>query len=214
MQTEIHPVLRVYDKHADNYDRMTSMMEKLFSKQAKIFKLLKGSILELGVGTGNNLINYNNSANVTALDWSPQMVRNAKLKIKRLGLKNITDIIVGDIQQLNKYFNPGSFDYVVSRCVFCSVPDPVKGLKEVGKVLRPSGKLVQIEHGLSNFKLLNIIMKIFDPVTTKFQGAHIARNILKNLEISGFNTIYTRAIDPANIIKLIISKPDSKFNKK
>ena len=209
MEREVHPILKIYDKRADKYDKMTYMLEKLFSKQAKIFRLLKGNILEIGVGTGNNLMNYNKSANVTALDWSPQMVRHAKLKVKRLGLDNIKDIIVGDIQQLNKYFKAETFDFVVSRCVFCSVPDPVKGLQQVAEVLHSSGKLVQIEHGLSNSRFINNIMKFFDPITAKLQGFHITRNILKNLEKSGFKVIYSWAIDPIEHIKVIISKPIS-----
>lgn len=206
---KIHPTLRLYDKQATSYDAMNAMMETIFSKGRKIFNLLRGKILEVGVGTGENLKHYHSSAKITVFDWSPQMIKQAKMKVKRLGLKNVENFITGDIQRLSKYFEPNSFDYITSTCVFCSVPHPVKGLRELVKVLHPSGKLVQIEHGISNFSLLNLFMRIFDPITASTRGFHLTRNTLKNLEIAGFEVIREWSLDPSGIVKVIISKPKS-----
>ena len=108
--------------------------------------------------------------------------------------------------KLSQYFKPKSFDYVTSTCVFCSVPDPIIGLQEIAKMLKPSGLLIQIEHGSSDFKILNLFMTPVDQLTTKWRGYHISRNILKYLEIVGFKTIYHRTLDPAKTIRLIVSK--------
>jgi ubiquinone/menaquinone biosynthesis C-methylase UbiE len=204
---KIHPTLKIYDSHATSYDTMNSMMETLFSKGRAIFNLLRGNILEVGVGTGENLKHYHSSAKLTVFDWSPRMIEQAKMKIKRLGLKNVKNFVIGDIQRLSIYFEPNSFDYVTSTCVFCSVPDPVKGFKKIAQVLRPSGKLIQIEHGVSNFKLLNLFMRVLDPITANTQGFHLTRNTLTNLEKGGFKVIHKWSLDPAGIVKVIISKP-------
>jgi len=202
-----HPTLKIYDRQARSYDAMNSLMENLFSKGRAIFNLLRGKILELGIGTGENLKYYHSSVNLTVFDWSPQMIKHAKMKAKRLKLRNVKEFVIGDIQRLSKYFSPNSFEFITSTCVFCSVPDPVKGLKEVAQVLHSSGKLVQIEHGISNFKILNLFMSAFDPITANMRGFHLTRNIKKNLERAGFKAIHEWSLDPAGIIKVIISKP-------
>jgi ubiquinone/menaquinone biosynthesis C-methylase UbiE len=150
---------------------------------------------------------YHPSANITAFDWSSQMMDQAAKKVRDLGLLNIKRFVVGDIQQLEKYFLPNSFDFIASTCVFCSVPDPIKGLQKVAKVFKRSGRLVQIEHGISNFKLLNIFMKGLDPITANMRVFHLTRNIQHNLERAGFKIIREWSLDAAGIIRVVISKP-------
>ncbi len=205
--SKINPILEIYDKQAPTYDIMNSFMERVFSKGRRIFSLLRGKILEIGVGTGENLKYYHPSANITAFDWSSQMICQTKIKVNRLELNNVKNYVVGDIQNLNKYFETNSFDFVTSTCVFCSVPDPIKGLQKVAKVMKKSGKLVQIEHGISYFKLLNFFMKSFDSITVNMRGFHLTRNTPRNLERAGFKIFHEWSLDPAGIVRVIISKP-------
>jgi ubiquinone/menaquinone biosynthesis C-methylase UbiE len=207
--SNFHPVLKLYDKQANSYDSWNSMMERIFSKGRKIFSTLKGEILEVGVGTGLNLPYYGPNSQVTVFDWSPKMIFHAKLRTRSSNLKNIKNFVTGDIQELSKHFSEASFDYITSTCVFCSVPDPVKGLKELAKVLKPSGRLVQIEHGISYFKPVNLILGLFDNIMTKWRGFHLTRNIIINLEKSGFKVLYEIPLDSFGIVRLIYSELES-----
>ncbi len=69
------------------------------------------------------------------------------------------------------------------------------------------GRLVQIEHGLSNIKIINYFLKFFDPLTVKLFGFHISRDILNNLKKAGFRIIHQSTLDPAGIARIIISAP-------
>ncbi|MHA2006695.1 MAG: class I SAM-dependent methyltransferase [Promethearchaeota archaeon] len=200
-------IQKKYNKQARSYDKKQFMMEYLISKARNIFRFLKGTILEVGVGTGNNLAHYRSSVNLTVLDFSAQMLKQSRLKIKKLKLYHVKKLIKGDIQHLSKYFKEHSFDFITSTFVFCSVPDPIKGLQEAKRILRPNGRLVQIDHGLSNIKIVNYFLKFFDPLTVKLFGFHISRDILNNLKKSGFKIIRQRTLDPAGILRLIISVP-------
>jgi ubiquinone/menaquinone biosynthesis C-methylase UbiE len=200
------PALNIYNKLAKSYDKRNSMMERWISKARSIFSIIEGDILEIGIGTGNNLMHYNPKANIVAFDWSSEMISQAQFKIKKYGLNNIEEFIIGDIQRLSDYFDPNSFDYVISSCVFCSVPDPILGLKEVFKVLKPSGKLIQIEHGLSEIKIINVGLVLFDPFTSKRFGFHINRNHHKNLEKSGFKVTHQQKIDITGILTYEVVK--------
>ncbi|KKK44818.1 hypothetical protein LCGC14_0576400 [marine sediment metagenome] len=201
-----HPTLAVYNKLAESYDQRNKMMERWISKVRPILSNLRGDILEVGVGTGNNLVYYHPEANVVAFDWSTEMISQAKLKIKRYGLNNVKDVVIGDIQKLSEYFTPKSFDYVISSWVFCSVPDPILGLREVFKVLRPSGKFIQVEHGISKINIINGLLSFLDPLTSKKFGFHLQRNHLKNLESTNLKMIHQRKLDPTGIFRLLISK--------
>ncbi len=134
------------------------------------------------------------------------MLSIARKKIKLWGLTNISNLIRGDVQRLSEYFNLDEFDYVSSTCLFCSVPDPIKGLKQVSKVLKPKGKLIQIEHGISNISIINRGLNILDPITFKHIGSHINRNHLKNLEIAGFHLLNKVRLDPIGMFRLLISE--------
>lgn len=208
MDKSVPQALRIYDRRAGSYDKSwNSMMDTFIAKWRKIYSQIEGKVLEVGSGTGNNLPFYNSKSKVTASDWSPHMVEKAQSKVNRLKLKNIERVIVADIEKLSDYFEPHSFDYVTSTCVFCSVPHPVKGLQEVAKVLHPSGKLIQIEHGISNNVILNLGLKLLDPLSSRMQGLHVTRNIAQLLRRSGFTIDKVYSLDRFGIFHLIVSHP-------
>jgi ubiquinone/menaquinone biosynthesis C-methylase UbiE len=134
------------------------------------------------------------------------MVNHAREKVKEFHLKNIKEIVVGDVQKLEEYFPVHSFNFVTSRCVFCFVPDPIKGLKQISRVLKPNGKFVQLEYGLSKSRTLNLALKIFDPIISKRYGLHLNRDHIQNLKDMDFKIVYQQSIEPTGVFKLIISK--------
>jgi len=72
--------------------------------------------------------------------------------------------------------------------------------------VKHSGKLIQIEHGLSEINPINVGLVFFDLFTSKKFGFHLKRNHLKNLESAGFKITYQRKLDPIGIFRLLVSK--------
>lgn len=95
-----------------------------------------GRLLEVGVGTGKNMHYYPPEATVTAVDISPGMLARAARRAARLGRDVRLHLM--DVQALE--FPDAAFDAAVATFVFCSVPDPVLGLRELqpGWMSRPS----------------------------------------------------------------------------
>ena len=78
------------------------------------------------------------------------MLDIARHKAGQLGLS--ADLRVMDAQQLE--FEDGSFDGVVSALSTCTFPDPVTALREMGRVVKPGGRILLFEHGRSSWRLL------------------------------------------------------------
>jgi ubiquinone/menaquinone biosynthesis C-methylase UbiE len=122
------------------YDAMCTVMEwtGLSRWRAWLVKGAKGRTLEVGCGTGRNLPRYEPSLAVIALEPDADALKKAKLRTPNALL------VRGSAEALP--FRDGAFDTVVSSLVFCSVPKPELGLKEIGRVLTTDGQLRMLEH--------------------------------------------------------------------
>jgi ubiquinone/menaquinone biosynthesis C-methylase UbiE len=105
-----------------------------------------GEILEIGFGTGLNLPHYpQHIRRITVVDPNPGMRRRAERRIEQSGIE--VDERLASSEQLP--FDEETFDCVVSTFTLCSVKDASQALGEVYRVLRPGGRLLLLEHGLS-----------------------------------------------------------------
>ena len=98
-----------------------------------------GRLLEVPVGTGiltMPLYRTLPDADVTCLDYSPDMMAQAREKAERMGLKNVT-FRQGDVGALP--FEDASFDAVLSLNGFHAFPDKEAAYREVFRVLKPGG---------------------------------------------------------------------------
>lgn len=79
-----------------------------------------------------------------------------------------------------------SFDSGVTAFVFCPVPDPVVGSREVYRVLKPGGPLRMLEHVLSTNRVLRPLMHGANPLVVRIMGANINRQTVRNVEGADF----------------------------
>jgi ubiquinone/menaquinone biosynthesis C-methylase UbiE len=195
-------IRRRYDRLAPFFDVLESAMERMsFARwRARQWSVLPEvqSLLEVGVGTGKNFPFYPSGPGITAIDFSPTMLQRAERQAARRGLK--ADLRLMDVQQLE--FEPQSFDAVIGSFVFCSVPDPALGLSEIRRVLKPGGKLVLLEHVLSNQPLVAGIMQCLSPLVVRLLGANLDRRTVDTVIAAGFEI--ERVTDlSGDIVKLI-----------
>jgi ubiquinone/menaquinone biosynthesis C-methylase UbiE len=156
------------------------------------------------VGTGKNFPYYPPGREVTAIDLSEGMLSRARKKLAhypsaRINLKTM------DVQKLD--LEESSFDTAVATFVFCSVPDPVLGLREVRRVLKPEGKLLLLEHVLSERPVLRFLMKLMNPIMVRITGANIDRVTVRNIEKAGFRIEEEKNLW-LDIVKLIVARPE------
>lgn len=190
-----------YDRLAPWFDGLEGFLEGLIFRRLrkKLWAMADGEhILEVGVGTGKNFGFYPEFARMTAIDFSPKMLEQAQRKRERKQIQ--VDLDLMDVQRL--YYADNSFDTVVASFVFCSVPSPRKGLKEIYRVLKPGGQLLLLEHVLSSNKFMAMLMNLLNPLVLRLVGANINRQTIKNVQACQFRSIFIDA-SSSDMIKVI-----------
>ncbi len=193
---------RKYDRFSMLYDLAETMIERrLFSSlRQKAMWYVHGKVLEVGIGTGKNIPYYPKDVEVVGVDFSRGMLKKAEKKKTDLEREQLT-LQEMDVQRMS--FDDEIFDTVLSTFVFCTVPDTIKGLKEVYRVLKKGGKAVFLEHMKSNKLLLNIFLFLMNIFSKILLGTSMLRETQKNIEKSGFK-IQERHDLLRDIIRLII----------
>ncbi len=201
MKSDSAAIKKRYDRIAPYFEALEAVMEGLFFKnwRKRLWAKVDGyHILEVGVGTGKNFDYYPDNARITAIDFSQEMLKQA---VHNKARKNISvELDLMDAQSLA--FADNSFDTVIGSFVFCSVPMPVKGLKELYRVCKPGGQVLLLEHVLSSKPLIAKIMNFINPAIVALVGANINRNTVKNVKACGFASVRVDERS-GDIIKLI-----------
>lgn len=195
---------RRYQRLAPFYDRMEDGAERRFRPwRERLWSLVRGpKVLEVGVGTGKNMPYYPDGLDITAIDLTPGMLERARERLTALNLS--VDLRLGDVQALQ--FPDASFDAAVATFVFCSVPDPLLGLSELMRVLKPGGQVYLLEHVRLAHPLLGAILDLLNPMVVRMMGANINRHTISNVQKSGLELVNVENLSRMGIFKLIVAR--------
>lgn len=164
------------------YDFMTWGEERRFgAAKARLFAKMSGRCFMVAAGTGNEFRYFPSRLTVTAVDISPGMIEKARRKAARYD--GALDVRVMDVQALE--FPDATFDTVVTACTFCSVPDPLRGLRELYRCLKPGGQLLMFEHVRSRVGPIAIFQDLMTPISSRF-GPAMNRDTISNVLRAGF----------------------------
>jgi ubiquinone/menaquinone biosynthesis C-methylase UbiE len=194
-----------YDRVAWRYDLLESPMEKMFFSKLRKEMLpgVSGKVLEVGVGTGKNLPYYPEGLDLTGIDISTKMLEKALQRAEALGIK--VDLRVMDVEDLQ--FPDATFDFIVVTFVFCSTTDPVKGLRELARVLKNDGTVLLLEHVRSQNRVLGKLMDWFNPIARRLFGPNINRRTVENIEKAGLEVVSVESKGPEILKKIVARRP-------
>lgn len=192
-----------YNRVSSIYDVMDKMIKSDWRNE--LISQVQGKVLEVGVGTGANLAYYPLEAEVIGIDFSSGMLKKARAKLEELENRKTIELVEMDAQELE--FPDDSFDFIISTCVYCSVPDPVKGFQEMRRVCKPEGKILMLEHMRSENPVMGSLMDVSNPLVVKLWGANINRRTLDNIQNAGLK-IETNEKLMGTIMRKLVLKPN------
>lgn len=174
------------------YDRFMRAAERacLEEWRTELLADLSGSILEIGAGTGANVSRYPSAVKrLVLVDDDRHMLAKLEARVRESGLRDGgTELDIREASAVALPFPDASFDAVVSTLVLCSVPEPDVVLREIRRVLRPSGVFVYLEHvadeeGTSRFAWQRRV----EPVWKRLAGnCHLTRRTSDAIRRAGF----------------------------
>jgi ubiquinone/menaquinone biosynthesis C-methylase UbiE len=116
----------------------------LTAYRGRIIPTAEGRVLEIGIGSGLNLPFYSRSVtHLIGLEPSPRLLAMAR-RVQRSGCGSV-ELIEGSAEAIP--LQDASVDTVVTTWTLCSIPDALRALRNMRRVLRPGGRLLFVEHG-------------------------------------------------------------------
>jgi ubiquinone/menaquinone biosynthesis C-methylase UbiE len=154
------------------------------SYRRQLLTQVRGSILEIGFGTGLNLPCYPDGVSeITAIDVNPGMSPLAQRRIQ--DSKISVDLRVLDAQRLP--FGSQRFDTVVSTWTLCSIPNIALALQEIRRVLKRDGCFLFLEHGLHPSPKIQMWQRRLDPIQKVLaDGCQLSRPMDRLIQAEGF----------------------------
>jgi ubiquinone/menaquinone biosynthesis C-methylase UbiE len=170
-----------------------------------------GTVLEIGVGSGLNLPFYGASVNrLFALDPSEELLRMARKKAESAPFP--VEFLAHRGEEIPS--DDRSFDTIVTTWTLCTIPDPLKALKEMRRVLKPGGTLLFAEHGLAPDANVRAWQQRLNPVWRRFTGGcNLNRKMDELIQVAGFTivqleTAYAKGLRPMSYIYSGCAQPD------
>ena len=183
MATQAEITRAKWDKLAPRFDTMASKgAEKRWKPfKTRLFSHMQGKVLFLALGTGLDIPSWPKGQDITAIDISPKMLDEAQDRIAAYDGRIHAEVM--DVHAMP--YADASFDQVFTSCTFCSVPDPVAGLKALYRVLKPGGELFMFEHTGSKHYPFRQMMDFMSILTEKV-GPAMNRDTVSNVRAAGF----------------------------
>ncbi len=188
-----------FDHLAPIYDHFMLPFERgaLRRWRELLWKEVKGKyILEVGVGTGANAPFYPDGGTVVGIDRSRKMLLKAKGRVGH-------PLIVADVQNLP--FGDAVFDSAVSTLVFCSVREPVVGLREIRRVLKPGGYLYMIEH-VRPEDWKGKVFDLINPLTVFIMEEYVNRRTHLMVGEAGFTVLKVKNLTSDGLFKYMVAR--------
>lgn len=196
---------RVWDRQARHFDKQMGFWERRLFRGDREWacEQARGDVLEIAVGTGRNLEHYPADVRLTGIELSPEMLARARRRASHV--RPDADLIEADAQALP--FDDASFDAVVCTYSLCSIPDDAAAVREMGRVLRPGGTLVFVEHVASDRLVVRAVQWLIHQVTHRLALEHMLREPRKVLAGAGLEPVTSERRKAGIVDRIVVRKP-------
>ncbi|KAK6455008.1 S-adenosyl-L-methionine-dependent methyltransferase [Scheffersomyces xylosifermentans] len=211
-----------YEAKAQAYDDEIKWEERgmfLGKRRRWLMQQLKGDVLEVACGTGRNIpYLYPERINsITFMDSAKNMVEITRKKF-RDAFPNFkkAGFTVGKAEDLVKLAGDEStafkYDTIVEAFGLCAHEDPVLALKNMGKLLKPGGRIVLLEHGRSTWSFVNNHLDFRSEKRMKTWACRWNLDIGELIDEAGLDITYEKRVHLGSTWMLVCKRPEDPIN--
>lgn len=176
---------RIWDRQSRTYDLFARGQERRWARwKEALFAKIAGRTLLVAVGTGLDIAFLPPGREIVAVDISAAML--ARARPRALRYPGTLELLQADVTALP--LASATFDTALTSCTFCSVPDPIAGLRELLRVVRPGGRLLMFEHTDSHHWAIHPLLVAMTLLTRHVAGitTELTRDTVGHVEQAGF----------------------------
>lgn len=162
-------------------------------RKSDVIGSFRGTVVEIGPGTGVNMRYYAPGVHVIAIEPNPVMHPRLEQQARRHGV----DLEIRTRRGEHIDVDDGVADAVVATLVLCGVDEPGRVIAEARRVLRPGGTFFFHEHiaapaGTLTRRIQAIVKR---PHRWIFNGCEVDRETADLLTSAGFGHVELAAVD-------------------
>jgi ubiquinone/menaquinone biosynthesis C-methylase UbiE len=167
------------------YDLLAERSERAGTAQLRrdLLASLEGEVIEIGAGTGRSLPHYERAERVVAIEPDESMAKRIERRLADVRVP--VEVVPASAEALP--FPDESFDAAVAAFVLCTIPDPVRAVAEIRRVLRPNGRLVVLEHVRGRDRVASWQDRLTPLHKRIAGGCHLNRDTLATVARAGFD---------------------------
>jgi len=166
----------------------TMRNQQLRPYRERVVSAASGRVLEIGIGSGLNLDFYPQRVQqILGLDPSLRLLQMARQAVNQSLNQSRLNVTLLEASAEAIPLEDNSTDTVVMTWTLCSIPDPVRALSEIRRVLHPNGQLLFVEHGLAPEDKVRRWQNRLTPIWKRLAGGcHLNRPVRELIENAGF----------------------------
>ena len=168
----------LYDLFMESAERT-----KLGAMREAVVSRARGTVIEIGSGTGLNFPHYDAHARVVATDVDARMLERGRKRISESGARII--LVAADAERLP--FRDQAFDEGVVGLALCTIPDPSAAMRELSRVTRSGSAVHLLEHVRVDSRIGGLIQDWLTPLWRRVAGGcHLNRRTAEIVAANGF----------------------------
>lgn len=158
---------------------------ELVCYRQRVLSAAQGRVLEIGIGSGMNFPFYGSRVTeMVGLEPGSRLLEMAREGAKHSAVP--VTLLNASAEAIP--FPDDHFDTVVTTWTLCSIPAVSVALKEMHRVLKPSGRLLFVEHGRAPQERIQRWQHRLTPAWKHIAGGcHLDRPIRELVESAGFS---------------------------
>ena len=177
--------MRLYERHIlPRLVDLSMRQERLVDYRRATISAARGTVVEIGVGSGRNLSIYGTQVDrVFALDPSQELLTMAESRLAEA--RRPVTLLKASAEELP--MPDHSVDTIVTTWTLCTIRDPIKALREMRRALKPDGRLLFVEHGLAPEPRIQCWQNWLTPCWRRLGGGcHLNRKMDDLIRAGGF----------------------------